>query len=64
MMVGQYLTLSARIDMKINLCRRDRAVAQYMLNRGNVNVFFKKKSGKRVSESMRCNMLIYLAITC
>ena len=64
MMVRQYLTLSTRIDMKINLCYRNRAVAQNMLDIGNINVFFKKKSGKRVSESMRRYMLFYLAIAC
>ena len=50
--------------MKINLCCRDRAVAQNMLDIGNVDVFFKKKSGKCVSESMRRNMLFNLAIAC
>ena len=50
--------------MEINLCRRDRAMSQNMLDIGDVDIFFKKKSGKRVSESMWCNMLIYLAITC
>ena len=64
MMVRQYLTLSTRIDMKIYLGYRNRAVAQNMLDIGNVDVFFKKKSGKRVSESMRCNMLFYLALVC
>ena len=35
-----------------------------MLDIGDVDIFFKKKSGKRVSESMRCNMLFNLAIAC
>ena len=64
MMIRQYLPLSIWIDMKINLCCRDRAVAQNMLDIGNVDVFFKKKSGECVSESMRRNMLFNLAIAC
>ena len=64
MMVRQDFSLSIGIDVKINLRGRNRAVPQNMLDIGNVDVLFKQKRGKRMTESMRRHMLFYATVIC
>ena len=64
MMVRQDFSLSIGIDVEINLRGCNRAVSQNMLDIGNVDVLFKQKRGKRVTESMRRHMLFYATVIC
>ena len=64
MMICQNLTLSVWVDMKIYLRGCDGTVPKNVLDIGNIDVFFKKKGGKRVAKRMWCNMLFNMAIMC
>ena len=58
MLCSKYRLLLSDTRMCVDLCGSDGTVSEHLLNIPNIDVFFKQQRSKRMSEHMRCDMLI------
>lgn len=64
MPVSENFSLPNRVHVKVYLCGGNGTMPQYLLDIGDVNIFFQQKCGKSVAKSVRGHMFGNATFVC